>query len=109
MDASLLSPDPECLDPSAPIASSGHEMAPRPEETVYHRVRREEPLRLSWRFEALHLPLSSSGGSMRILGSIVQVPAGPMPNIGQDRSLSDAIAMQAVRDEAAWLVLQPMQ
>jgi hypothetical protein len=46
---------------------------------------------------------------MRILGSIVQVPAGTMPNIGQDRSLSDAIAMQAVRDEAAWLVLQPMQ
>src|SRR6516164_2354845 len=75
MDASLLSPDPECLDPSAPIASSGHEMAPWPEVTVDHRVRREEPLRLSWRFEALHLLLSSSGGSMRILGSIVQIPA----------------------------------
>jgi hypothetical protein len=46
---------------------------------------------------------------MRILGSIVQVPAHPMPDIGQDRSLSDAIAAQAVRDEASWLVLQPMQ
>jgi hypothetical protein len=40
---------------------------------------------------------------MRILGSIVQVPARPMPNIGQDRSLSDAIAAQTVRDEAPWL------
>jgi len=46
---------------------------------------------------------------MRILGSIVQVPAGPMPNIGQDRSLSDAIAAQAIRDEASWIVLPPMQ
>ena len=46
---------------------------------------------------------------MRILGSIVQVPARPMPNVGQDRTLSDAIATQTVRDEASWLVLQPMQ
>ena len=46
---------------------------------------------------------------MRILGSIVQVPARPMPNIGQDRPLSDAMAAQAVRDEASGLVLQPIQ
>ena len=32
-----------------------------------------------------------------------------MPNIGQNRSLSDAIATQAVRDEASWHVPQPMQ
>ena len=32
-----------------------------------------------------------------------------MADIGQDRSLSDAVAAQAVRDEASWLVLQPMQ
>jgi hypothetical protein len=46
---------------------------------------------------------------MRILGSIVQVPARPMPHVGQDRSLSDAIAAQAIRDEAPRLVPQPMQ
>ena len=38
---------------------------------------------------------------MRILGSIVQVPTRPMPNIGHDRSLSDAIATQTVCDEAS--------
>ena len=32
-----------------------------------------------------------------------------MPNIGQDRSLSNAVAAQAVRDEASWLILQPVQ
>ena len=31
-----------------------------------------------------------------------------MPNIGQDRSVSDAIAAQTVRDEASRLVFQPM-
>jgi hypothetical protein len=46
---------------------------------------------------------------MKVLGSIVQVPARPMPNIGKYRSLSDAIAAQPVSDEAPWLVLQPMQ
>ena len=46
---------------------------------------------------------------MRILGSVVRVPTRPMPNIGQDRSLSDAIAAQTVCDEASWLVLRPVQ
>jgi hypothetical protein len=77
--------------------------------TVDHRVRRQEPLRLTAWFEPLHLPLSSSRASMRIFGPIVQIPARAMPNIGQDRSLSDATAAQAAGDEAPRLALQPMQ
>ena len=46
---------------------------------------------------------------MRILGAVVQVPVRPMPDIRYDGSVSDAVAAQAVRDEASWLVLQPMQ
>jgi len=46
---------------------------------------------------------------MRVLGSIVQVTARPMPHVGQDRSLSDAIATQTVGDEPPRLVLQPAQ
>ena len=60
MDAGLLSPDLECLRPSAPISGCSHQMAPWPEVTVDHRVRREEPLRMLGRLEALHLSLSSS-------------------------------------------------
>jgi hypothetical protein len=45
---------------------------------------------------------------MRILGSIVEVPARPMPDIWKDGSLSHAIAAQAVGDEAARLVFQPL-
>jgi hypothetical protein len=46
---------------------------------------------------------------MRILGAIVQVPARPMTHIGQDSSLSDAMAAQPVRDEASWLVPKAAQ
>ena len=46
---------------------------------------------------------------MRILSPIVQVPAGPVSYIRQDRSLSNAVAAQAVRDEASWLVVKPSQ
>ena len=41
MDAGFLSPSPERLRANASIAGCGHEMAPRPEMTVDHRVRRQ--------------------------------------------------------------------
>jgi hypothetical protein len=84
-------------------------MAPRPEVPVDHGAPGQEPLCVAARLEPLYLPLSSSRGWMRILGTVVQVPARPMPDIKYDCSVSDAVAAQAVRDEASWLVLQPMQ
>jgi hypothetical protein len=48
MDAGLLSPSPERICANASIAGGGHEMAPRPEMTVDHRVRRQEPLCMGW-------------------------------------------------------------
>jgi hypothetical protein len=46
---------------------------------------------------------------MRILSPIVQIPAGPVSYIRHDRSLSNAVAAQAVRDEASWLIAKPTQ
>ena len=43
---------------------------------------------------------------MRILGTIVQVPARQMTHIGQHRSPSDTVAAQAIGDDALRLVLQ---
>src|SRR5215469_16343573 len=79
------------------------------EVAVDHCMRGEEALCVARRLEALHLPLSSPGGSMRIFGSIIQVPAGPMPDVRKYRSVSDSIAAQTVRDEAPRLVFQPVQ
>ena len=47
MDAGFLSPSPEGLRANASIAGCGHEMAPRPEVTVDHRMRRQKPLCLA--------------------------------------------------------------
>ena len=41
-------------------------------------------------------------------GSVVQIPACAMPYIRQQRSLSDTMAAQTVRDEAPRLVPQPL-
>jgi hypothetical protein len=93
--------------PAARPGMPGHEVTSRPEVAVDHRVRRQEPLCLIDRFEPLHLSLSSPRGSMRILSPIVQIPAGPVSYIRHDRSLSNAVAAQAVRDEASWLIAKP--
>ena len=47
MDAGFLSPSPEGLRANASIAGCGHEMAPRPEVIVDHRMRRQKPLCLA--------------------------------------------------------------
>jgi hypothetical protein len=107
--ACLLLPDLEGLYASAPIAGGGHEMAPWSEVAVDHSVRRQEALCLVSRLELLHLPLSSSRGAMRVLSPVVQVPARPVSDVRQHRSLSNAIAPQAIRDQASWLVLHPVQ
>ena len=84
-------------------------MPSRPEVAIDQSVRRQEPLCLTVRFEPLHLSLSSSCRSMRILSPIVQIPAGPVSDIRHHRSLGNAVAAQAVRDEASWLVAKPTQ
>jgi hypothetical protein len=61
------------------------------------------------RLEALHLPFSSAGEPVRILGPLVQIPARSVPNIGKEVALRDAVAAQAICDEMAWLVLKPVQ
>jgi hypothetical protein len=84
-------------------------MAPWLEVTVDHGMRRQKSLRLIGRFETLHLPLASSCGTMRVLSTIVEIPARPVPNVRQYRSVSDAIAAQSVGDEAARVILQTME
>jgi hypothetical protein len=74
------------------------------EVSVDHGVRRQESLGMTRRFEPLHLSLAPPRRSMRILSAIVQVAACPMTHIGQYRSLSNAIAAQAIGDKAPRLV-----
>jgi hypothetical protein len=55
-------------------------------------VGEEEVLGLPRRFESLHLPLSSSRRSMRVLGPIVKISALPVLGARKQLTLSDAAA-----------------
>jgi hypothetical protein len=61
-------------------------------EVVVEGVGGEEVLGLPRRFEPLHLPLSSSRWSMRVLGPIVQISALPVLGARKQLTLSDAVA-----------------
>jgi hypothetical protein len=108
IDASLLSPHLECFGTGAAVTGCCHEMTSWAKVTVDHRVRRQKALRLTGRLEPLHLPLTSSGWTMRILSSIVQAPARPMADTGENSTLSDAVAAQAIGDKASRLIFEPM-
>jgi transposase len=109
LDASLLSPDLKGFGTGSTILTGGHQVSPRTEVPIDHGVGGQEPLRLRWRFEALHLALSAPGWSMGVLRPVVQISAGAMPDIGQDLALGHAVAAQAVGDEPTRLVPEPSE
>jgi hypothetical protein len=67
-------------------------MTPWPEVAVDDGVRPEEILCLPGWLEPLHLSLTSSRWSVRILRSVIEISAGPMFDTGQKRALRNAIA-----------------
>ena len=79
------------------------------EVAVDECVSGEEVLGLSGRFEPLHLPLSSSRRSMRVLGPIVQISALSMLDARKQLTLSDAIASQFVGHDHPRHILQTLQ
>jgi hypothetical protein len=79
------------------------------EVIIDERVHREEVLGLLGGFEPLHLPLSSSRWSMRVLGPIVQIAALSVLETGKQSTLSDAIALQLVGPDHPWYISQTLQ
>ena len=69
--ARLLDPDLEGQGTRDPVVPGGGQVASRTEVAIDEGVGRQEALRLRRRFEPLHLPLSPTGWSMRILRAIV--------------------------------------
>ena len=84
-------------------------MAAWVEMAIDESMSREEILSLRGRFEALHLPFSSSRRTMRVLSPIVQVSALPVLNVGKQVALGDAVAAQFVGHDHPRHVLQALQ
>ena len=109
LDTDLLPPDPERFGSYSPIAGGRHAMTPRPEVSVDDAVSREKALCVNDRLEPLHLPLSSARWPVRVFSTIVQIAARTMLHIGQQSTACDAVAAQAIGDDALRLILQPLQ
>lgn len=69
----------------------------------------EEPLRMSWRLEALHAPLPLAGRLMRVLSAMVRIPVLPVFHTGQHLALRGPITFQPIGDEHARDVLAPLE
>src|SRR5919202_3076664 len=105
----LLLPHPERVRTGRPVGTRGHPVATRTKVAVDRPVSREKALRLAGRLEALHLVLAATRRPMRVLGAIVQVPALPVLDPGQDLALCHTIALELVRHEHARHILQALE
>ena len=79
------------------------------EEVIDLIVGREEALRLTGRFELLHLPLSSACRLVRILRSVIEALVLAMLNAGHDLPLGRAVAGKLVGDHDTGRPHLPLQ
>ena len=93
-----------CLESTLPfglVVRSRKQMSFRSEVSCHDIVHFEKTLRMLRRLEALHPALSLPGRLMRVLCSIVEVPALPMSDSRQNYFLRSAIASKLVRNDHA--------
>ncbi|HUN40245.1 MAG TPA: hypothetical protein VMU81_08155 [Acetobacteraceae bacterium] len=102
-------PEFESVRPDHTIGMGGELVSTWVEVTVDEGVSGEEVLGLLGRFEPLHLSLSSSRRSMRVLGPIVQISALSMLDAGKQLTLSDTIAPQLVGHDHPRYIVQALQ
>ena len=74
-------------------------MAAKLEVAVHTAMSGEKALCLRYRFEPLHLPLSSPGRLMRNLYSVVQISALPVLDLRQDVPFGGSVTFQFVGHE----------
>ena len=107
--AGFLVPDIEGAGPDFAIDTGCQLMSAGTEVAVDEGVGGEEVLGLPGRFEALHLPLSSSRRTMRVLGPIIQISALSVLDARKQLTLSDAVAAQLVGHNHPRFILQTLQ
>jgi hypothetical protein len=72
-------------------------------------IRREQPLRVSWRLEALQAPLALAGRLVRVLGAVVQTAVLALFHPGQALAHGRPVASQPIRHDHPWHVRQPLE
>ena len=70
---------------------------------------RQEPLGMPHRFKAFHRPFALSGGLMRVLGTIVQIPRPAMGHRRHELAVSDPVAGWFVGHQHARYIPQALE
>ena len=70
---------------------------------------RQEPLGMPHRFKAFHRPFALSGGLMRVLGAIVEIPRLPVGHRPHELAVSNPVAGQFVGHQHARYILQALE
>src|SRR5262245_54550903 len=78
-------------------------MPPDAKEILDNSVDGQESLRLSWRFEPAHVPLSLSSMLMRDFSAVVGVAVSVVGHMRQNGSERRSITLQLVGDDPKWL------
>src|SRR5215470_3474290 len=84
-------------------------MPPWSEVLGNRTVRREKPLRMAGRFEPLHAPLALTRRPMRVLTPVIEIATLAMLHPWQYLTLRRTVALQLVRNDDPWHVLQALQ
>ena len=104
-----LTPDREAVGHLGSPFGRAEQMPSRPEVCGDAAEGGQEPLRMPRRFEAFHRPFALSGGLMRVLGAVVQIPRPPVLHRRQELAVGDLLAAQLVGDQHARHVPQALE
>ena len=94
-----LTPDREAVGHLGSPFGRAEQMPSRPEVCGDAAEGGQEPLRMPRRFEAFHRPFALSGGLMRVLGAVVQIPRPPVLHRRHELAVGDLVAAQLVGDQ----------
>jgi hypothetical protein len=104
-----LIPDREALGHFGSPSGRAEPMPSRPKMWRDAAKGRQEPLGMPHRFEAFHRPFALSGGLMRVLGPVIQIPRPPVLHRRHELTVSDLVAAQLVGDQHARHVPQALE
>ena len=104
-----LTPDREAVCHLGSPFGRAEQMPSRPEVCGDAAEGGQEPLRMPRRFEAFHRPFALSGGLMRVLGAVVQIPRPPVLHRRHELAVGDLVAAQLVGDQHARHVPQALE
>jgi len=96
-----LTPDREAVGHLGSPLGRAEQMPSRPEVCGDAAEGGQEPLRMPRRFQAFHRPFALSGGLIRVLGAVVQIPRPPVLHRRLELAVGDLVAAQLVGDQYA--------